>query len=62
MATYATTIAVIFSLLVAWVLVQQVARLFARRHPEFGPYREKGSCGGGGCGSCEGDSCGKKGR
>ena len=55
MTTYITTIALIFLLLLAWVVVQQVARLFARRHPQFGAYRERGSCGGG-CGHC-GDAC-----
>lgn len=53
-----STIAVILLLMLGWVLVQQMARLFARRHPEFGAYREGGSCGSGNCscghaGSCE---------
>ena len=67
-ATYAITVALIFVLLTAWILVSQLARQFARRHPEFGPYREKGACGSGGCGSdgepgqCGGHSCsGKRG-
>ena len=67
-ATYAITVALIFVLLTAWILVKQLARQFARRHPEFGPYREKGACGSGGCGSeegqgkCGGHSCsGKRG-
>jgi hypothetical protein len=55
MGTYLATIALIFLLLLAWVVVQQLARLFARRHPQFGAYREGGSCGGG-CGHC-GDAC-----
>lgn len=55
MATYFATIALIFLLLLAWIVVQQIARLFARRHPQFGAYREGGSCGGG-CGHC-GDAC-----
>jgi hypothetical protein len=55
LATYALTISAIFVLLVGWILVQQVARLFARRHPEFGPYQERRGCGGGGCGSCGGE-------
>jgi hypothetical protein len=57
MATYAVTIAAIFVMLLAWIIVQQVVRLYALRHPEFGPPREDGSCGSGGCGHCGGDSC-----
>jgi len=34
-------------LLTGWLVVQSIARLFARRHPEFGQAREEG----GGCGS-----------
>ena len=36
----------ILSLLAGWVGVQHLARLYAARHPEFGPAREEG----GGCG------------
>jgi len=39
---------VIFGLLAGWVGVQQVARWYAHRHPEFGPAREEG----GGCMFC----------
>ena len=45
-------------LLSGWLLVQQLARRFAARHPEFGPAREEGS----GCGKscmCAGGSCSK---
>ena len=38
-------IALIFLALLAWILVQHAARLFATRHPEFGPAKEEG----GGC-------------
>ena len=34
-------------LMLGWVTVQQVARRYARRHPEWGAFREEG----GGCGS-----------
>ena len=37
---------VIFGLLAGWIGVQHLSRVFARRHPEFGPAREEG----GGCG------------
>ena len=40
------SILVIFTVCGLWILVQQVARRFAERHPEFGPAREEG----GGCG------------
>jgi len=57
MATYALAVAAIFVMLAAWILVQQVARLFAIRHPEFGPPREDRSCGSGECGHCGSGSC-----
>jgi len=37
----------VFLVLGAWLLVQAIARNFARSHPEFGPPREEG----GGCGA-----------
>ena len=48
----------ILVLLSGWLLVQQLARRFAARHPEFGPAREEGS----GCGKscmCAGGRCSK---
>lgn len=57
MATYLVTVGLILILLLAWVLVQQAYRLFARRHPELGPFRSEG----GGCGCCSRDSCGEGG-
>jgi hypothetical protein len=52
MATYLLTIGLIFLLLAGFILVERLYRLFARRHPEFGPYRVEGRR----CGSCT--SCG----
>ena len=49
---------VIMAVVTGWVLVQEAARAFARRHPEYGPYQEKRGCGGGcscGAGSCRRD-------
>ena len=43
---------VIFGVMVGWLYVQDLYRRFARRHPELGPYRSEGGCGG----SC---ACGK---
>ena len=48
---------VILLVLLGWIGVQQLARRFARNHPEFGPYVEKRGCGGNyscsGGGSCQ---------
>ncbi len=52
-----STMVVILLLMLGWVLVQRLARLFARRHPEFGAYREGGSCGSGHCSCGNADSC-----
>jgi len=55
MLTYLITIGLIFVLLTGWIVVQQAAKIYARRHPEFGPCREEGT----GCGSC-GGSCSRR--
>jgi len=40
------TIAIIFSVLITWVLIQQAARKYAANHPELGPVKEEGlGCG-----------------
>ena len=40
------TIAIIFSVLISWVLIQQAARKYAANHPELGPVKEEGlGCG-----------------
>lgn len=40
------SIGIIFAAFVFWVIIQESARRFARRHPEFGPAREEGGeCG-----------------
>ncbi len=46
MATYAVTVLIILGALAGWIGIQHLARVFATRHPEFGPLREEG----GGCG------------
>ena len=51
---YLLAMGVILLLMLGWLAVQQLARLYARQHPEFGPLREEGS----GCGS----SCGCHGK
>ena len=50
------TIIIIFSLLLAWIFVQQVARKFAANHPELGPVKEEGLGCGKNCG-CKPGSC-----
>ncbi|MCW8825256.1 MAG: chemotaxis protein [Gammaproteobacteria bacterium] len=47
-------VAGILLLMMGWLVVQQLARAFAKRHPELGPLREEGQ----GCGS----SCGCQGK
>ena len=40
------SIGIIFAAFAFWVCIQESARRFARRHPEFGPAREEGGeCG-----------------
>lgn len=61
MTSYLMAMALIMIMLTGWIAVQQVYRLFARRHPEFGPYREEGAgCGGGSCACSANKSCSRK--
>ena len=56
MLDYLIAMTVFPMLLIGWVIVQHVARMYAKAHPEFGPPREEGT----GCGShcrCDGGSC-----
>ena len=46
---------VILLVLLGWLRVQQGARDFAERHPEFGPAREEGK----GC-NCTGGQCSRR--
>jgi len=59
MVDFIIAIGFILVLLTGWIAIQQLARRFAARHPEFGPAREEGS----GCGKscmCSSGSCSKK--
>ena len=59
MADYLLAMGLILLALLGWIGVQQLARGFAARHPEFGPAKEEG----GGCGSscsCSGGQCSSK--
>lgn len=51
----------ILLLLVGWIWVQQRARDFAARHPEFGPAKEEGAGCGSGCACC-GKDCTRRAR
>lgn len=57
------TIIIIFSLLMTWILVQQMARKFAANHPELGEAKEEGLGCGKTCGCkqgiCESEGYGK---
>lgn len=55
MLTLLITIIIIFSLLLAWVFIQQAARKFAANHPELGAAKEEGL----GCGKNCGCKIGK---
>jgi len=51
----------VFLMLGGWLLVQAIARHFARRHPEFGPAREEGGGCGSGCRCSSGQGCTRQG-
>lgn len=51
------TVSLIMLLMLGWVSVQRLARLFAARHPQFGPAREEGGGCGKSCGCSGGGSC-----
>ncbi|MCK4841661.1 MAG: hypothetical protein KAT04_07230 [Methylococcales bacterium] len=54
------TVIIIFSLLMAWVFIQQAARKYAANHPELGAAKEEGLGCGKTCG-CKPGSCDKEG-
>jgi len=60
MTEYLTAIAVIFMLMIGWLLVQAIARNYARHHPEFGPFREDGAGCGSRCGCANKGQCSKQ--
>jgi len=45
MTTYLVAIVLIFALLAGGIVVQNLYRRFAARHPELGPFREEKGCG-----------------
>jgi hypothetical protein len=61
MLTYILAVLIILGMLSGWIFVQHVARVFAARHPEFGPVKEDGEgCGGLLCLCKDESSCPKK--
>jgi hypothetical protein len=58
MLDYLLAIGLILLVLVGWILVQQAARNFAARHPQFGGAKEEGGGCGSGC-SCSHGQCRK---
>ncbi len=53
-ATILVSSTIIVLILVAYVKVEALAKSYAERHPEQGPYREKhGTC----CGMCPRNTC-----
>lgn len=59
MINFLIAMAVIFALMYGWIWVQQAARKYAAKHPEFGPAKEEGLGCGKNCG-CKGGSCEKE--
>jgi hypothetical protein len=57
MANYLIAILGIAGLLSGWIWVQHITRRFALAHPEFGPPREEGEEGCGGCACSSGSRC-----
>ncbi len=49
-------ISIIMLVLCGWVIVQYIARAYAAKYPEQGPYREEGSC----CGASTDCMCGNR--
>ncbi|EGW53017.1 hypothetical protein [Candidatus Endoriftia persephonae] len=54
---YLIAMSVIPLLLLGWLLVQSLARRFAKAHPEFGPPPQEGGGCGGNCLCGSGGSC-----
>ena len=53
----AIAVGLILLALLGWIRVQQSAREFADRHPEFGPAKEEGGGCGSSCSCSNGGSC-----
>jgi len=58
MLNFLIAMGLIFSLMLAWIYIQQAARKYAAKHPEFGAAKEEGLGCGKNCG-CKGGTCDK---
>ncbi len=58
MLNFIIAMGIIFGLMIAWIYIQQAARNYAARHPEFGAAKEEGLGCGKNCG-CKGGVCEK---
>ncbi len=58
MLNFLIAMGIIFILMSGWILIQQAARKYAAKHPEFGPAKEEGLGCGKNCG-CGANSCEK---
>ncbi len=58
MLNFLIAMGIIFGLMIGWVFVQQAARKYAAKHPEFGAAKEEGLGCGKSCG-CKGGLCEK---
>lgn len=45
MSIYVITIALIFGIMLAGIIVERIYRAFAARNPQLGPFREPDKCG-----------------
>ncbi|MCK5728433.1 MAG: hypothetical protein KAH08_04350 [Methylococcales bacterium] len=59
MMTLLITIGLIFLLMGGWIVIQQMARIYAVKHPELGAVKEEGLGCGKNCG-CQKNHCQKK--
>ena len=59
MLDYLLAFGLILIMMLGWILVQQAARRFAQRYPQFGPAKVEGSGCGNSC-SCNDGPCERK--
>jgi hypothetical protein len=57
MRDYLIAMTAIPALLLGWLLVQRLSRMFSRANPQLGPHREEGAGCGSSCMCSSGGSC-----
>jgi hypothetical protein len=60
LTNYLLAILLVLVFLIGWCTVQQLARFYAKQHPEFGPTREEGGGCGMSCGCSDPSACQNK--